>query len=165
MEHVIDFQNSFENRSGGRQSFLQSNSDTPTYEDQIDTDIKHIMEYPENGMRPCGHKERLGDKKFREEQFSDAKAAANNLEVDESEEPKKKKVAKIVISTECTNLQSAVRQIQDCFKYVHDHRTTLKSRHASQFNTPILDAIVNADPDCTHVKHKQKIKQMTQLDI
>ena len=165
MEHVTDFQNRFEKRSGGRQSFLQSNSDTPTYEDQIDTAIKHIMEHPENGMRPCGHKERLGDKKFREEQFSDAEAAANNLEVDESEEPKKKKVAKIVISTECSNLQSAVRQIRDCFKYVHDHRTTLKSRDASQFNTPILNAIGNADPDGTHAKHKRKMKQMTQLDL
>ena len=58
-----------------------------------------------------------------------------------------------------------MRQIRDCFKYVHDHCTTLKSHDASQFNTSILNAIGNADPDGTHAKHKQKIKQMTQLDI
>ena len=84
MEHVTDFQNRFKNWSGGRQSFLQSNSDTPNYEDQIDTAIKHIMEYPENGMRPCGHEGRLGDKKLREAQFNEAEAAANNLEVNKS---------------------------------------------------------------------------------
>ena len=111
MENVANFQNRFEHRLGGRQSFLQSNSDTLTYEDQIDTVIKHIMEYPENGMRPCGHKERLGDEKFWEEQISEIEAAANNLEVDESEEPKKKEVAKIVI------FQSVAIFNQQCVKF------------------------------------------------
>ena len=68
MDHVSDFKHRYQNRSGGRQSFLESNRDTPTYEDQIDTIIKHVMEHPKNGMRPCGYLERQGDKIFREKQ-------------------------------------------------------------------------------------------------
>ena len=63
------------------------------------------MEHPKNGMRPCGYLERQGDKIFREKQLREAEKAANNLEVDEVDEPKKEEPAKIEICTECSRLQ------------------------------------------------------------
>ena len=164
MDHVHDFIHRFQNRPGGRQSFLESNRDTPTYEDQIDTTIKHIMEHPKNGMRPCGYLERQGAKIFREKQLREAEKAANNLEVDEVDEPTKEP-AKIEICLEFSRLQSAVRRARSCFIFVHDHRQTLQSRDASLFNTPILNAIKDVDPGGTRMKQKRKTTHVTQRDI
>ena len=165
IDEIEDFQQRYSNRSVGRQTFLQRESNTPTYDQQLDTAIKHIMKNPVDGMRPCGYKERRGDKNFREKQISEAVAAANNLEDNETGDSTTKPVSKIETSTECNILQTAVRKFRECVKFVHDHRETLENRDSSLFNTPILNQIKNADPGGTSVKNKRFVRQMTQKDI
>ena len=58
IDEIEDFQQRYSNRSVGRQTFLQRESNTPTYDQQLNTVIRHIMKNPVDGMRQCGYKER-----------------------------------------------------------------------------------------------------------
>ena len=66
MENVSIFIDRYKKRDCGREKFLKNYCNTPTYDDQILTVILHLMENPLNGMKSCGYKERLGEKKYRE---------------------------------------------------------------------------------------------------
>ena len=55
IDEIEDFQQRYSNRSVGRQTFLQRESNTPTYDQQLDTAIKHIMKNPGDGLKPCGY--------------------------------------------------------------------------------------------------------------
>ena len=59
---IYNFQIRFKNRLNGREAFLKSNQNSPTYDKQIEVDIKHFMENPKHGMPKCGYMEHQGDK-------------------------------------------------------------------------------------------------------
>ena len=111
------------------------------------------MENPKHGMPKCGYKERKGDRSYRLIQ----EANISNAETS--------KTTKITTCTEAIAVKLAVSKIRNCFKFVQDHRVTLKSRSEGLFKTPILRAIELADPGGVKLKQKRKVNTMTQLEI
>ena len=152
-DEIYNFQIRFKNRLNGREAFLKSNHKSPTYDDQIEGAITYFMENPKHGMAKCGYKERKGDKSYRLKQKA-------NISHAETSKP-----TKITTCTEAEAVRSAVSQIRNCFKFVQDHRVTLKSRSEGLFQTPILGAVELADPGGVKIKQKRKVNTMTQLDI
>ena len=51
------------------------------------------------------------------------------------------------------------------FTFIQDHRSTLEPRNLSLFNTPILNAIVNADPQGTKPKEVRQVDRMTHSSV
>ena len=153
LDEIYNFQIRFKNRSNGREAFLKNNHKSPTYDEQIEGAIIHCMENPKRGMPKCGYKERKGDRAYRLNQ------KANTLHAGTC------RPTKITICTEAEAVRSAISQIRNCFKFVQDHRVTLKSRSEGLFKTPILLAIELADPGGVKLKQKRKVTTMTQLEI
>ena len=63
LEYVQDLRDSFNNNTICRQEFLGEDTNTPTYNDQIDTTIVLFMANPPDEMScKCGHWERMGNR-------------------------------------------------------------------------------------------------------
>ena len=152
-DEIYNFQIRFKNRTNGREAFLKNNQGSPTYDDQIEGAITHCMENPKHGMPKCGYKERKGDRSYRLIQETNISNAETS------------KTTKITTCTEAIAVKLAVSKIRNCFKFVQDHRVTLKSRSEGLFKTPILRAIELADPGGVKLKQKRKVNTMTQLEI
>ena len=72
-----------------------------------------------------------------------------------------KKASKIVEANEERLLKQAVNKCLVPFKYVQDHRDTLFHRSRTLFDTPILKAIADVDPEGTKTKEKRVIDRMS----
>ena len=155
LEEVMDFQHKFKNRTVGRTTFLNTVKPKPTYADQIQTAVLHTMANPKNGIEPCGFNERAGDRNYRLKQLEEAEQAKKDPN------HKVKKASKIVEANEEGLLKQAVNKCLVPFKYVQDHRDTLFHRCRALFDTPILKAIADADPEGTKTKEKRVIGRMS----
>ena len=58
IDEIDRFQQRFSDRKVVRQTFLQRESNAPTYDQQLDTATKHIMKNLGDGLRPCGYIQR-----------------------------------------------------------------------------------------------------------
>ena len=163
LDKCIEFQHRFQNRTVSRENFLRANSDTPNIDEQIEAGIIHAMSNPRNdGMRACGYLERQGDKVAREKAESAAAAnATKKVGGNKGMTSSKRKGAE----PESAVVWKAVRLARECFKFVHDHRSTLEPRYKTLFTTPILVAIKDVDPRGTKVKENRKIARMDQGSI
>ena len=158
-ECVQEFQQNFKNRTVSRYDFLRNVDPKPNYSDQIESAVLHVMANPPEGMKRCGYNERLGGKKARLKQLAEAERA----KLDPTYVVKKP--TKIAEATEASRLKKAVKLCVKSFTFIQDHRSTLEPRNLSLFNTPILNAIVNADPQGTKQKELRKVDRMTHQSV
>ena len=116
------------------------------------------MKNPKYGMKPVRFKERKGDRvrKVREEE--EAKAASLNLTLAVFSWSN-------ALKTEKELLQKSISKIVKFFIFIQDHRCTLEPREKGRFNTPILQAIEDTDPDGVSFKNKRQVAFMKYDDL